>query len=90
MSDAASRREEWERLRAERAAARADLVRALDGVEEKARDPFGVKAAVRRHPYLTAGVGYFAQSWAIDLSYRGKVSGGIENFLLLGVRIFIN
>jgi hypothetical protein len=40
--------------------------------------------------YLTAGVGYFAQSWAIDLSYRGKVSGGVENFLMLGVRIFIN
>jgi hypothetical protein len=40
--------------------------------------------------YLTAGSGYFAQSWAIDLSYRGKVSGGIENYLMLGVRIFIN
>ncbi len=40
--------------------------------------------------YLTAGLGYFGQTWAIDLSYRGKVSGGIENFLMLGVRIFIN
>ena len=40
--------------------------------------------------YLTAGTGYFGQTWAIDLSYRGKVSGGVENFLMLGVRIFIN
>jgi hypothetical protein len=40
--------------------------------------------------YLTAGTGYFGTSWAIDLSYRGKVSGGVENFLMLGVRIFIN
>ncbi len=40
--------------------------------------------------YLTAGIGYFSPSFAIDLSYRGKVSGGIENFLMLGIRIFIN
>jgi hypothetical protein len=40
--------------------------------------------------FITAGLGYFAQSWAIDLSYRGKVSGGLENFLMLGLRIFIN
>jgi len=40
--------------------------------------------------YVTGGLGYFGQSWAIDLSYRGKVSGGVENFLMLGVRIFIN
>jgi len=40
--------------------------------------------------YITAGTGYFGQKWAIDLSYRAKVAGGIENFLMLGLRIFIN
>ncbi len=40
--------------------------------------------------YVTAGLGYFSPSFAVDLSYRGKVSGGIENFLSLGLRIFIN
>lgn len=43
-----------------------------------------------RGTYVTAGTGYFARSWAIDLSYRGKVGGGIENFLMLGLRVFIN
>ena len=40
--------------------------------------------------YVTAGTGYFGSSFAIDLSYRGKVSGGVENFLMVGLRIFIN
>ena len=40
--------------------------------------------------YVTAGTGYFGQSFALDLSYRAKVSGGVENFLSLGLRIFIN
>ena len=40
--------------------------------------------------YVTGGLGYFSTSWAIDVSYRGKVAGGIENFLMLGLRIFIN
>lgn len=40
--------------------------------------------------YVTVGSGYFSRQFAIDLSYRAKTSGGIENFLMLGVRIFIN
>lgn len=40
--------------------------------------------------YVTAGTGYFGSSYAIDISYRGKVSGGVENFLMIGLRIFIN
>jgi hypothetical protein len=40
--------------------------------------------------YLTAGLGYLSNSFGIDLSYRGKVAGGIENFLLLGLRLFID
>ncbi|MEO6950266.1 MAG: hypothetical protein ABI321_00530 [Polyangia bacterium] len=40
--------------------------------------------------YVTAGTGYFGQSFAVDLSYRGKVTGGVENFLMIGLRLFIN
>ncbi len=40
--------------------------------------------------YLTAGLGYLSPSLGIDLSYRAKVQGGIENFLMLGIRIFID
>ncbi len=43
-----------------------------------------------RGAYVTAGTGYFSRSWAIDLGYRAKVSGGIENFLMVGLRVFIN
>jgi hypothetical protein len=38
---------------------------------------------------LTAGVGYASQKFGIDLSYRGRVEGGAENFLMLGVRLFV-
>jgi hypothetical protein len=40
--------------------------------------------------YLTAGLGYLSTSWGIDLGYRAKVQGGIENFLMLGIRIFVD
>lgn len=40
--------------------------------------------------YLTVGLGYLSTAFGIDLSYRGKVQGGIENFLMLGIRIFID
>ena len=40
--------------------------------------------------YLTLGLGYLSTAFGIDLSYRGKVQGGIENFLMLGIRIFID
>jgi hypothetical protein len=40
--------------------------------------------------YLTLGLGYLSPSFGIDLSYRGKVQGGLENFLMLGIRIFID
>ena len=40
--------------------------------------------------YLTAGLGYLGTSWGIDLAYRAKVQGGIENFLMLGIRIFVD
>ena len=40
--------------------------------------------------YLTVGLGYLSTAFGIDLSYRAKVQGGIENFLMLGLRIFID
>ena len=40
--------------------------------------------------YLTVGLGYLSTAFGVDLSYRAKVQGGIENFLLLGLRIFID
>lgn len=40
--------------------------------------------------FLTLGLGYLSPSWGIDLGYRTKVQGGIENFLMLGLRIFID
>jgi hypothetical protein len=40
--------------------------------------------------YLTLGLGYLSTAWGIDLGYRVKVQGGIENFLMLGLRIFVN
>lgn len=40
--------------------------------------------------YLTMGLGYLSTAFGIDLSYRAKVQGGIENFLMLGIRIFID
>ncbi|HXU74788.1 MAG TPA: hypothetical protein VN947_36075 [Polyangia bacterium] len=40
--------------------------------------------------YLTFGLGYLSTAFGVDLSYRAKVQGGIENFLMLGIRIFID
>ena len=40
--------------------------------------------------YLTVGLGYLSSAFGVDLSYRAKVQGGIENFLLFGIRIFID
>ena len=40
--------------------------------------------------YLTFGIGYLSTAFGVDLSYRAKVQGGIENFLMLGLRIFID
>ena len=40
--------------------------------------------------YLTLGLGYLSPSFGVDLGYRAKVQGGIENFLMLGLRIFVD
>jgi hypothetical protein len=40
--------------------------------------------------YLTLGLGYLGTSFGVDLSYRLKVDGGLENFLMLGIRLFVD
>lgn len=40
--------------------------------------------------YVTAGTGYMSKQFAVDLGYRGKVAKGVENYLLLGLRVFVN
>ena len=40
--------------------------------------------------YLTLGLGYLSTSFGVDLGYRLKTSGGIENFLMLGLRLFVD
>jgi hypothetical protein len=40
--------------------------------------------------YLTLGLGYVSSQFGIDLGYRLKVDGGLENFLMLGIRLFVD
>lgn len=60
---------EWERLLAERALARCELVRNLDALEERARDPFRLKQRIRRHPVLAAGVAAAAGALAVRVLF---------------------
>jgi hypothetical protein len=39
---------------------------------------------------VTAGLGYLSTSFGIDLSYRGRVQGGADNLIMLGIRLFVN
>ena len=66
-----TRREEWHRLHAERAAARAELVSALDALDARARDPFGLKEKFRKHPVLFAGAAAGAAALLAGLIARG-------------------
>jgi hypothetical protein len=40
--------------------------------------------------FLSLGVGYLSPQFGIDLGYRVKVGGGLENMLMLGLRLFVN
>jgi hypothetical protein len=40
--------------------------------------------------FLTCGLGYVSSSFGVDIGYRAKVTGGIENFLMVGVRLFVD
>jgi hypothetical protein len=65
---------EWERLVAERVAVRRALVESLDALEARARDPFRLKRAIRRHPVLTAGIAAGAGALLVRLVVgRGSV-----------------
>lgn len=71
---APSHRSEWDRLRAEHAAARSELVRAIDALEERMHDPLGVKASLRRHPWMYAGGAAALGALAVSL-LRPKETG---------------
>ena len=49
-------RGEWEKLRAEREAARRRVAGAIDELAEKARDPFGLKRKFNDNPLLAAAI----------------------------------
>jgi len=77
LNDDSSRRDEWERLRAERAATRASLVQSLHALDVRARDPFGLKEKVRKHPYLVAGIAAGAGAVLVNLLMpKGSSDGG--------------
>jgi hypothetical protein len=40
--------------------------------------------------YLTLGLGYLSTQFGVDLSYRVKVEAGLENFLMAGIKLFVN
>jgi hypothetical protein len=40
--------------------------------------------------FVTCGLGYVSTSFGVDLGYRAKVQGGIENFLAVGIRLFVD
>ncbi len=40
--------------------------------------------------YLTGGIGYMSTMFGVDLGYRGKVQGGVENMAMVGLRFFVN
>ncbi len=40
--------------------------------------------------FLSVGLGYVQTKFGIDLAYRAKVSGGVENTLMLGIRLFVD
>jgi hypothetical protein len=64
-------RDEWARARAERAVFRADLARTMTTLDARARDPFGLKEKVRRHPVLAAGIAAGAGAILVNLLVRG-------------------
>ena len=77
MNDDSSRREKWERLRAERAAARASLAQSLHALDVRARDPFRLKEKIRKHPYLVAGIAAGAGAVLVNLLMpKGSSDGG--------------
>jgi hypothetical protein len=70
-------RDDWARARAERAALRADLSRTMSTLDARARDPFGLKEKIRKHPVLAAGIAAGAGAVLVNLLVgRGGGGGG--------------
>jgi hypothetical protein len=57
MSHDAEWEEDWRRLRVQRDEVRQRWLCAVDALSTRAADPLGVKEVVRRHPWLSTGVG---------------------------------
>jgi hypothetical protein len=38
---------------------------------------------------VSGGLGYQGKRFGVDVSYRQKVSGGLESFVIGGVRVFL-
>ncbi len=71
MSPPRAAQEEWDRLVAERAAARARLARSLDLLAVRAKDPLRLKETIRRHPIVAAGLAAGAGALLVRLLLRG-------------------
>lgn len=82
MSGEAEWRREFAALRAERETARAEWRSAASGLAARARDPFGLGAAVREHPIaaqgIGAGIGGFVVDWLLR-SLLGKRGSGASS-----------
>lgn len=82
MSGEAEWRREFDALRAERETARAEWRSAASGLAARARDPFGLGAAVREHPIaaqgIGAGIGGFVVDWLLR-SLLGKRGSGASS-----------
>lgn len=74
MKDDAALRDEWARVTAERAALRADLSRTMTTLDARARDPFGLKEKIRKHPVLAAGIAAGAGAVLVNL-FVGRGGG---------------
>jgi hypothetical protein len=72
----AADRAELERLKAERAEIRRELASAVDSLHARARDPFGLKAQIRKHPVLAASLAAGAGAILVNLLLPPGGQGG--------------
>ncbi len=73
---------------------RRTTVRAGGGLEYVAGNVVPIRAGYFQDTgmpggFISAGVGYLGPSFGIDAGYRGKVVGGNETLLALGLRVFL-
>jgi hypothetical protein len=76
VTDDATVLAEWTRLRAERAVLRRELAGGLRALEERVKDPFGLRRAVRENPVLSAVIAAGAAAILVRLAVgRGSDEG---------------